>query len=145
MGNRLRGDDAAGPALADLLATRRPDLAQVVVQELLPELAERLAGVDRALFLDASVALPPGEIDLVPLSPAASTTPGLGHSLTPAVLLALAARLYGHAPAAQLLRLGAASFTLGSPLSPALRTALDRAAALVDGASPRAPSGGSAP
>jgi Ni,Fe-hydrogenase maturation factor len=53
-GNDLRGDDGAGPRVAELVrGWRLPGLTAIAVRQLTPELAEPLASAEFALFVDA--------------------------------------------------------------------------------------------
>jgi hydrogenase maturation protease len=99
------------------------------VFQLAPELAADLADVEQAVFVDASVDLPPGEISLARIHPRTSAKSPLGHHSTPAELLALTTAAYGRAPRAWLLQIGAASFELGAPLSPVVARAVEHVAA----------------
>ncbi len=85
----------------------------VCCHQLTPELAERLAAVDLAVFIDASVGVPPGDVAVVRLGAGAAGQGGLVHHVDPAQLLVLARQLYGRAPEAFLVTVGAASTELG--------------------------------
>jgi hydrogenase maturation protease len=139
-GNSLRSDDGVGPALARAVARwRRPDIRTLAVHQLTPELADDLAGVDRAVFVDARVGDHAGGVQVVSL-PAegvgdSQSTLGDGHRGDPRALLALAELAYGHRPRAWWLTVPAVSLDFGEGLSPtteALMTnALDAIAALI--------------
>ena len=116
-GNPLRGDDAAG-----LIAAGR--LGGLAVHQLTPELAEAIALADGVIFLDADASLPPGEIAVTPLVPAAAP---LDHHAAPAALLALTRTLYGAAPQAWLIGMGGEDFELREGLTPAAARAVERA------------------
>jgi hydrogenase maturation protease len=124
VGNDLRGDDAAGPAVARALEwqleragnrTWRVD----VVQGLTPELVDDLAAVARVIFVDAAadpelqaprwLVHEPGIRERGPL---------LGHALDAAGLLSWCRELHGRVPQAATLALPARSFELGAPLTP---------------------------
>ncbi len=132
-GNPLRGDDAIGQAAAELLAgTAVLDGAEVIAcHQLLPELAERIAGVTLAVFVDAEAGREPGRIVVARVQAAAQLSADLIHHVDPAALLFLASRLYGHAPEAHLVAVGAASFDLGAPLSQTVAAALPHVIATV--------------
>ena len=163
IGNPLRGDDGVGPWLVETWGRRRarrgavrgaqrgeggelPARLQVrVVDQLLPELAEELATVQRVLFVDAwrvsqearpqdsggSESEPSGGGPLgsgprlLPVtaadrragSEAAWGTPGWtpGHHLAPAVLVQLSECLYGRAPVAHSLLIPATAFAASDP------------------------------
>ncbi|HEU5101426.1 MAG TPA: hypothetical protein VFU22_20525, partial [Roseiflexaceae bacterium] len=53
-GNELRGDDAIGMIVAEQVASRGwPNVCAIATRQLLPELAEDLARVGLAIFVDA--------------------------------------------------------------------------------------------
>jgi hydrogenase maturation protease len=129
IGNPLRGDDGVGELLAEQVGGRS-------VQQLTPELAEELAGLEAVLFIDAWSA-PAGAVpQLIHVSPVGSADgPAAGHPdshrLEPAALLALSGLLYGRAPEAQLLLVPATAFEHGAALSAELRALLPQARALL--------------
>ncbi len=127
-GNPLRGDDGVAARVAAEVAELDPTVEVVVVHQPTPELAERLAGAERAVLVDAAADLPPGEVAVRPLGPAPGGC-GLGHELDPGSLLQLAARVFGRAPDAHLVVVGVGSAAWGEELSPPLAAALSRAAA----------------
>ncbi|MGD0666073.1 MAG: hydrogenase maturation protease [Bryobacteraceae bacterium] len=115
-GNCLRGDDAVGPRLAAMLGG-------VAVHQLAPELAERLAGEERVVFIDARADLAPGDVQTMPVAGESAST----HWCSPGWLLRLAQEVYGRAPEAVLIGIGAESFELGAPLSAAARQGMEKA------------------
>jgi hydrogenase maturation protease len=126
-GNELRGDDALGPLAARAIAgwnlghVRTLDLHQLT-----PELAEPLAAVQFALFLDAAQHLPPD----TPLFVQHLNMDGLpitGHAAGPQALLRLAAQLYGDSPTAWLIAIPGVCFDFGAALSPAAANGLGHA------------------
>jgi len=131
IGNPLRGDDGIGPWLvADLeqelerqAGAAAPPARCRVVRQLLPELADELAGVERVLFVDAWRAPAESRAELAALGaagpgPAAGRDgPGswsFGHGFGPCELLALAALLVDAPPRADLLRIPAEQFALAA-------------------------------
>jgi hydrogenase maturation protease len=132
-GNSLRGDDGLGQAAAAALAAAPPEGAVVLAtHQLTPEIAQQLAAVELAVFVDAAAGAAAGSIAVEPVAPTGGG-PGLDHHLDPPALLALSARLYGRAPAAFLVRVGAGSFELGAELSAPVRAALPAVVATVAG------------
>jgi hydrogenase maturation protease len=130
-GNGLRSDDGAGTSVARLLATP-DDVAVLVRDQLVPELAADLQGRAVVVFVDAATTLGPGTVAVRRLTTSeAAETPRLTHHFGPAALLLLAERLYGARPCAFLVTIGAASFALGEDLSPEVAAALPEAAAVV--------------
>ena len=123
-GNVLRGDDAAGPAVAEAIqAMAFPDVCVAIVPQLTPELAEVLADAEHVIFVDACVATPdatPGAT--VTVAPVAMTTAAepVGHIGDPGCLLALCHALHGSAPVAHVVMVPAVSFEVGA-LSPVAR------------------------
>jgi hydrogenase maturation protease len=116
-GNDLRGDDAAGPrAACEVAAWHLPHVRVVTQHQLTPELADPLAAVGRAVFLDAHVPADGCTPCVRPIAPALARDGG-GHTADPAELLALARTAYGRAPDAWLLTIPAEAFQFGAPLS----------------------------
>ncbi len=115
-GNSLRGDDAVGPRLATILGG-------LAVQQLVPELAERLAAEERVIFIDARTDLRPGEVQMMPVDGESAST----HWCSPGSLLRLALEVYGKAPEAILIGIGGESFDLGAPISEAAQQGMEKA------------------
>lgn len=109
-GNRLRGDDAAGPVVADRLAAR--GIHAIAVHQLTPELAELVAAADQVVFVDAAVDATGCER----VEPVAGRAP-LHHVRAPAEVLHLAEAVYGRCPPAWLVRVSAVSFEFGAGMS----------------------------
>ncbi|MCC6587545.1 MAG: hydrogenase maturation protease [Bryobacterales bacterium] len=105
-GNPLRGDDGVGPYVA-------AQLDGVVAHQLVPEMAEQIAKTESVIFVDANCALPPGQVEVLPLQEEAILT----HKSTPGALLKLAREVYGQAPKATLIAIGVSSFHLGDQLT----------------------------
>jgi hydrogenase maturation protease len=103
-------------------------------QQLLPELAERLARVELAVFVDAALDLPPGNVRTERVAAASAATATLGHHTTVATLLALACAVYGRSPETFLVRVGAASLEFGEALSEQVAAAVPDAMAAVQAA-----------
>jgi hydrogenase maturation protease len=123
LGNALRADDGAGPALARGLEALVPGLEVVEAELLLPEHAEAVAGARGVLFLDASIAGAPGEVRAAPVAPA-DAGGALLHALTPGEILALARSLHGRAPPAALVTVAGRDFAFGEGLSAEVAAAL---------------------
>lgn len=87
--------------------------------------------VDLAVFIDATVAVPPGNVAVARLGTGAAVAGGLVHHVDPAQLLALAGQLYGRAPDAFLVTVGAASTELGEGLSQPVAAAVPGAVAAI--------------
>ena len=132
IGNRLRGDDGAGPQLIDgLAADGDSHLQTLAVHQLTPELAAVVASASAVLFVDACPTQP--RLTLTAITAAAPETvkSNLGrgggcfsHQLTPAQLLALSRAVYGAQPPAWQLLIPAVQLEPGEALSPTTRAAI---------------------
>lgn len=124
-GSVLHGDDGVGPWIADLVERLEwPGVRCRALTQLTPDLAADLSQARAAVFVDASVSLAPGEVQLCSLDPGEPASLN-SHRCTPPTLLMLARELYGHAPRGWMIRVGAATFELGQPLSPAVARTRD--------------------
>jgi hydrogenase maturation protease len=88
------------------------------LQQLMPELAETLAGYDRVWFVDAHLGVYPELVRRTALA-AHYGLASVSHHLGPETLLALAQQLYGHAPAGELISIRGYDFDFGEALSEA--------------------------
>jgi hydrogenase maturation protease len=124
-GNTLRRDDGAGYLAAEAVATwGRPGVAVRAIHQLVPELAEALADVDRVVFIDARPAREGDAAEVRPVEPRppdAASRSALGHFGDPSLLLALASELYGRCPMGWVVTIPAVDFDLGEGLSPTAR------------------------
>ena len=122
-GNDFHRDDGAGRRAA--LALRDLNLPGVEIHDfnqLVPEHAELLCGVDRAFFLDAFPAAPGQGALLLPLQDqTAIQLPRscFGHAVQPTEIATLAADLYDARPECWLAAIPGFEFDLGEQLSPA--------------------------
>jgi len=125
-GNTLRRDDGIGVVAAlHLFDTLPADTVTVVhCRQLMPELAESLADVDIAVFIDASAGAPPGRVAVIALERNDALPEGFTHRFEPPALLALAHQLYGRRPRAFLISVCGQSFDLGEGLSDVVTAAL---------------------
>jgi hydrogenase maturation protease len=129
-GNSLRGDDGAGPAVAERLAQERIPGARILTSmQLTPDLAEDLGRADLAVFIDAAPAAttPSVRVEAVQAATDLPAVSAVGHSGDPRALLALARRLYGRAPEAWLVSVPAHRMDIGEGLSQATARAVDEA------------------
>jgi hydrogenase maturation protease len=119
-GNELRGDDAVGPIVARAVGERNwPGVEAIAVQQLTPELAERLHQAEQVVFVDARVGEEEGLEWQILEGP--GSAPRLGHTSDPGWLLGLTELVYGRRPTAWLLTIGARQLEMGKPLSPQAR------------------------
>ncbi|MGD0940269.1 MAG: hydrogenase maturation protease [Terracidiphilus sp.] len=135
-GNALRGDDGVGLWLAEWAEQRfvgQAGVRIIVDHQWTPELAEDVAHAQSVLFIDCSLASPPGAIDLTPVEPANDGHGKGTHHLDAAHLLALAREFYGSLPHnAQQLTIGAGSTGLGEGFSTEVTAALPEACRLIE-------------
>ena len=132
-GNPLRGDDGVGQAAARAFAHEAAIAGAEAVgcHQLLPELAESLAAVDLAVFVDAAAGIQPGSVVVTPVQSAPALSSGLVHHVDPGALLLLSQKLYGRSPEAFLVTVGASSLALGEGLSETVAAALPKVIATV--------------
>jgi hydrogenase maturation protease len=140
-GNSLRSDDGAGVRAAEAVAARGlPGVTVLTVHQLTPELAERLAEVEFAVFVDARVAGDGLEVAISPVEPSSPLYLN-GHLSDPRSLLALARWLHGHSPRAWLLTVPGTEFSIGAEMSDTAARGVDRAveriAQMLEGGGPR--------
>jgi len=137
IGNRSRGDDAAGPLLVDYLVRwlgeekRRGEVECFEEYQLSPEHALDLVGRRLALFVDARLGLE-GALCLERLEPAAAVFTASTHALSPGETLAVYRSVTGEEPPpAFVLGVRAESFELGEPPGDRTRAALQEAERLL--------------
>ncbi len=138
IGNRSRGDDAAGPLLVEELARwlERAGLAGGVEcfeeYQLQPEHALDLVGRRLALFVDAHAGIDEA-VRLEVVAPAAGVRAASTHSLSPGEALAVYRQVTGEEPPpAFALGVRAASFGLGEAPGKGTRLAMQEAEALLE-------------
>ena len=116
-GNRLRGDDGIGPAIAEIVDSwRLPGVKALAIQQLVPELVDELKRGERVLFVDASSEALYGAYTAYIVEPHKSRR-SLGHCDTPANLLAMVGDLEKHEPEAWMLEVAPFSFEFGEGLT----------------------------
>ncbi len=130
-GNPLRGDDGVGCLVAEEVAKHIFDpeskVKVVACHQLNPELAEAVAETRAVIFVDASVELSPGEVKVTTVAPDRFSPANITHHMKPSALLATASELFGQAPPAKTVAIGAMSFDMGMQLTPPVRGAVSRA------------------
>ena len=144
-GNSLRGDDGIAVYLARELdaSLNDPQTEVLCSQQWTPELAIRISHADLAIFVDASSAIPPGQIQVQAVVSTANAAGLTTHSMRPGQLLALASHVYGRAPQrAFLVSIGGASFAhvrqFSAPVRAAIPGALEKIRELLAGSFPEA-------
>ncbi|MBL9137984.1 MAG: hydrogenase maturation protease [Verrucomicrobiales bacterium] len=119
-GSLLHGDDGVGPWIADLVERLEwPGVRCRALTQLTPDLASDLAQAKAVVFVDASIRVSAGHVQVGSLDPGAPETVD-SHRCTPKTLLFLARELFGHAPRGWMISVGASVFELGQPISPAV-------------------------
>ncbi len=138
-GNPLRGDDALGWHVSELLAAD-PRLGGATViwrHQLTPDLAADIKDASLVILVDVNVVDEPGVVSLRRVdaggseaggSEAATDSAGSAgpssHHVAPAELMALARELWGASPAVYVVSAGAETLEIGDRLSPAVEAAL---------------------
>jgi hydrogenase maturation protease len=135
-GNTLRSDDGVGPFLAEWAAERfreNGDVRVVATQQWTPDLTERIAEAQSVLFVDSSVEILPGRVNISPVEARSGNVGVATHHLDAAELLGLTRELYRSQPAhAMLLTVGAGSTELGESFSEPVEAALPRARGILE-------------
>jgi hydrogenase maturation protease len=133
-GNPLRGDAGAAQLAAARLGERRSDLQVIQAHQLTPELAIDLAAADTSFFVDARAGEPERGVIVREITGEVAADGGASsHHVSPRVLLAIARRLFGHAPRAYLVSLPAYSFDFSETLTPPAAQAADEAVEVILG------------
>lgn len=132
IGNTLRGDDGVGAAVAQQVAAQQhlPDLQVITCHQLTPELTALISQAEQVIFVDASVNLPAGVVQALPLS-LENAQKLSAHHTAPAALLMAAKVLYGAQPRSTLVAIGAQHFGYGEQLSESVASALPHATQLI--------------
>jgi hydrogenase maturation protease len=131
-GSSLRSDDAVGRFVIERIADLDwPDVAAISVTQLVPELAEQIAGASAIIFIDANPIGNSGEVDAYKLS----VGPSVGrasHASGPRELLSLAAACYGQSPPAWMVSVPTEEFEISEHLSRTARDQLETAIRAVE-------------
>jgi hydrogenase maturation protease len=139
-GNTLRGDDGAGPRVAEIVAGwKLPQVRSLPVHQLTPELAAEITEAEIAIFVDVypatelAIAKPAeAEIRSIPIHPSTyqhdtSVCEGSGHAADPHSLLYLAEVAYGRAPTAWWILIPALNFEFSEQLSSLTTSGINKA------------------
>ncbi|HEX5828787.1 MAG TPA: hydrogenase maturation protease [Candidatus Limnocylindrales bacterium] len=129
-GNPLCGDDGAGPAVVERLASdaRLAGAELWTRHQLTPELATDIAGASLVVLVDAVAGPPPGDIAVAGVGHAPERGSAWSHHIDPEGLVALALELFGAAPPVYTVCVAAGAMNAGDGLSPAVAAALPAAA-----------------
>ncbi len=126
-GNPLRGDDGVGWHAAQRLehSLGGEGVEVVTAHQLTPELAFDASTASAVVFIDASVAVEPGCVSRVVITPMEDVAVASTHDLEPEALLGLAKMLYDACPESVMFAVGADSFEVTEQLSPKASAALE--------------------
>lgn len=133
-GNELRGDDAAGPRVAEIVGSwRLRDVRTLTRHQLTPELAAVLANSRSVIFIDARHDLgDTGGVHMRPVEPGRHHSDTVGaHVSDPAALLELTRAVYARAPEAWWITIPAVNFAFGARLSTVTRSGIEVALQLI--------------
>ena len=115
-GNTLRRDDGAGVKVAELLEEMQlPGVEVLILQQLVPELAEPVAKAQGVVFVDAADTKSEEPV-LAEVKPSMASRI-FAHASDPGSILALAGLLYGASPKAWSLAVPAHDFGYGDGIS----------------------------
>lgn len=134
-GNTLRGDDGAGPKVAEEIERLNlPNVRALSLGLLAPEIADPVSKAGKVIFVDASAEA--NEVSVSPVAPGESSQV-MAHAAEPATILALARDLFGRAPNAWLVAIPACDFSPGENFSQTtargVKTAVDQITRLISG------------
>lgn len=116
-GNPLRGDDAAGYAVAEIiLSVENSHVDAISAHQLLPEHAELISRYRKVFFVDASADTSLKEMEVTLLNIMKQDLGSL-HESDPASILSLCKALYDSQPEATLIAIPAQNFDFGETLS----------------------------
>ena len=141
-GNPLRSDDGLAWHVADALEGKfpPPEVEILRLHQLAPELAERVSRADAVIFVDAASAdagkRQPGDIRIEEIhveQPDSSVQSRFSHHLTPAVVVAMAAQLYGASARAFSATLTGVNFEHGESLSGPVHDSLPEFVTRIEG------------
>jgi hydrogenase maturation protease len=126
-GNELRGDDAVGPRIANVVAGwKMKGVRTMVCHQLTPELADPMAAAERVIFVDA-VGAASGEVSICEIESAIPPPTIMAHVVDPRILLRLAKQVFGRCPRAWWLMVPVENMESGEKLSPLAQRGLKQA------------------
>lgn len=133
-GTAMRGDDAVGWYVADLLALeqRFADVDVLAVHQLTPELAADFASASRIVLIDAAAdGDEPGTVHVAEVEPDFSAVGVFSHHVDAASLVALTNALYGEAPPTKMVTVSLDKVPHEERLSPSVAAAIPDVVAIV--------------
>jgi hydrogenase maturation protease len=131
-GNTLRGDDGAGPKVAELIAGLNLQGVETLACDLLtPELADPISEAESIIFVDAALTAP-HKVELCPIK-AADSSQIMAHAADPRTLLAVARDVFGRVPRSWLLRIPIENLGIGEGFSPTARKGVQEAVEMICG------------
>ncbi|MGB7084995.1 MAG: hydrogenase maturation protease [Phormidesmis sp.] len=137
-GNELRGDDAVGPRVADIVANwHLPSVKSISVHQLTPELVNDISATDYVIFVDACSGTSCArtvQLDPIVVGDHSSRTLAANdtHSCNPLALLHLTEQLCSHTPQAWFLQVPIESFGFGKDLSSTTKRGCDQAVRTIE-------------
>lgn len=124
-GNTLRGDDGAGPKVAEEIERLNlPHVRTLSLGLLTPEIADPISKARKVIFVDAAPNLNHVSVSVVIPSDSSQV---MAHAVDPGTILALARDLFGRAPEACLVAIPACDFSPGEKFSETTRCAVEQA------------------
>ncbi len=133
-GTAMRGDDAVGWYVADLLALeqRLADVDVLSIHQLTPELAADFASASRVVLIDAAAdGDEPGTVHVVDVEPDFAAAGVFSHHVDAASLVALTNALYGDAPPTKMVTVSLDAVPHEERLSPPVAAAIPDVVAIV--------------
>lgn len=133
-GTAMRGDDAVGWYVADLLALeqRFAEVDVLSVHQLTPELAADFASASRVVLIDAAAdGDEPGTVHVFDVGPGFAVPGVFSHHVDAASLVALTSALYGEAPPTKMVTVSLDVVPHEERLSPPVAAAIPDVVAIV--------------
>lgn len=119
IGNPLRGDDALGWVVSSHL-DHLSDVSVIRAHQILPEHSLLASKVRQVILVDASVAIPPGELSVSRLEVGDASQKAMGHEFNSDDFMAMIRLYTKQPPVLWQVSVGAVHFNLGQGLSEAV-------------------------
>jgi len=130
-GNTIRSDDAAGIHAVELISKRHPEFECICVHQLMPELAEAISKRDMVFFVDASAIS--NHVEVQEIQSSTFSNQSYTHFITPASLIALSLKVYGHKPRkAFIVGIPANRFDFGEEISEETKKEINRCVEIIE-------------